>query len=133
MEILIKRLREDVKLPTYTHVTDPGISLFAGETVTLASGERKLIGTGIAMAIPIGYVGLIWHKDGVPNLSDVTIKAMVVDSGFRKELVIKVKNHSDETIEIPAGACIAQMLIQKIEQPRLIEAEDLSEAAEDVA
>jgi dUTP pyrophosphatase len=131
MEILIKRLSEQTKLPAYVHVTDPGISLFAALELHIEPGQRACVPVGAALAIPVGYIGLIWQQEDSSDNRGISVVSKVVDSGFRKEVVIELINISSEKAVITVGKNIAQMIIQKIEQPRLIEAEDLSEAAED--
>lgn len=130
MEIIIKKLNDGAKLPTYAHVTDPGISLYANEEVTIEAGQRVAVGTGVAIAIPVGFIGLVWHKDSVPSADGLVAKGVVVDSGFRKEIKVELINHDSESISVSHGDRIAQMLIQKVEQPHIIEAEDLSDAVE---
>lgn len=130
MEILIKRLRESATLPTYGHVTDPGVSLFVATSETIAPGQRVSLPVGVALAIPVGYIGLIWEQGGAEVTNGLSVVPKVVDSGFRQEVTVEVVNRSEEPLTVSSGQCVAQMLIEKIEQPRLIEAEDLSEAAE---
>lgn len=126
MEIKIKKLHPEAKLPTYAHNGDAGMDLFAINDVVTKAGERVLIGTGIAMEIPIGYVGLIWDKSGLSTTHGLKTLGGVVDTGYRGEIKIGIINLSEEDYKISVGHKIAQMLIQKVEQPHIIESNELS-------
>lgn len=126
MEILIKRLNDSAVLPHYGSEASSGIDLFSAVAVTVEPGQTSAVATGIAIAIPVGYVGVI--SDNECCILDVEARAQtsIVDSGYRKEIVIEVKNNSHETKQISIGDKVAEMLVHKVERPKLIEAEDLS-------
>lgn len=103
------------------------MDIFVFESVTLAAGERKNVPTGLAFEVPDGYVGLIWDKGGVSMKYGIKTLGGVLDSGYRGELFIGVINLSDSAYTFEKGHKIAQMLIQKIERPEIVEITELSE------
>lgn len=127
MTIKIKKLREEAILPKYAHPDDAGMDLYSCETVPLLPNERKVISTGIAMAIPKGCVGLIWDKSGLASKHGIKTMAGVIDSGYRGEIKIIVHNLSAQPYLFEKGAKVAQMLIQTAEQKQLLVVEDLEE------
>lgn len=128
MKLLIKKLHPDAKVPTFAHATDAGLDLCAVEPVTLAPGERKSIATGIAMAIPEGYVGLVWDKSGIAHKGGLKTLGGVIDAGYRGEIFVGLHNLADVPYTFELGNKVAQILIQKIEQPELVEVDELPEA-----
>lgn len=130
MEILIKRLRSEATLPVYADAAGPGIGLYAAEAVTVAPGECVRIATGVAMAMPIGHIGLICSQRSLAINDPLQVTTDVLDSGYRDEVVVEVTNNGSETREFAAGELVAQLLVQQVHRAHLIEAEDLSGAAE---
>lgn len=126
MELKIKKLHPDAKMPSYAHHGDAGFDLFAIESVTIPVGGRVLVGTGIAMEIPDGYVGLIWDKSGLAVNHGLKTLGGVIDAGYRGEIKVGVVNLSDEDYTITVGHKVAQMLIQKVERAEIIEITELS-------
>lgn len=127
MELKIKKIHPEAVLPTFAHPADAGMDLYAVETVTIESGERVQIKTGIAMAIPMGFVGLIWDKSGVSQKFGLKTFGGVIDSGYSGEVLIGLLNTSPENFTFEAGQKVAQMLIQKIEHPNILEVIELDE------
>ena len=127
MQLKIKKIHPEAVLPTFAHPADAGMDLYALETVTIESGERVQIKTGIAMAIPMGYVGLIWDKSGVSQKFGLKTFGGVIDSGYSGEVMIGLLNTSPENFTFEAGQKVAQMLIQKIEHPSILEVIELDE------
>lgn len=125
MILNIKKINPSAKLPCFAHNDDAGMDLFALEETVLQPGEKKNISTGIATEIPEGYVGLIWDKGGMANKCLHTI-AGVIDAGYRGDITILIINFSDKPLVIKKGQKFAQMLIQKIERPEIIEVSELS-------
>ena len=117
--MLIKtiKLNNDAKLPAYAKSGDAGADLCAAHSKTLLPGEFKLIPTGIAMAIPLGYVGLIHPRSGLAAKHGITVLNTpgTIDSGFRGEIKVILINHSQEVYNIERGERIAQLVIQKVE------------------
>ena len=128
MKLKIQKLDKNAKLPEFAHVDDAGMDLFSIENKILKAGERYLFKTGIAFEIPRNYVGLVWDKSGLAAKFGIKTMAGVVDSGYRGEIKITLLNTSNQDYQIKKGDKIAQILIQKIEHPKVIEASKLSEA-----
>jgi len=126
MELKIKRIHPEAKLPSYGHKGDAGLDLFSCADYVLGAGEVKAIQTGIKVAIPRGYVGLIWDKSGI-SLKGVHKLAGVVDAGYRGEVQVVMINLGNAPYEIKKGMKIAQMLVQPISEVEVIEAEDLDD------
>lgn len=114
MKVKIKRVNDGAKTPIYQHPGDAGMDLFAAEEVTLGAGEVKAVPTGIKMAIPEGYVGLIWDKSGL-SLQGVHRLAGVVDAGYRSEVKVVMVNLGKTPYVFKQGQKVAQMLIQPVE------------------
>ncbi len=128
MEIKIKKLDVEAKLPAYAHSDDAGMDIFALEEMTIKTGERGRIKTGLAFEIPDGFVGLVWDKSGLASNHGLKTMAGVVDSGYRGELQVVIINLSSEDYVIKKNDKVAQMLIQKIEQPEIKEVSELSDS-----
>jgi dUTP pyrophosphatase len=131
MKIEITRLDPDLELPAYANDGDAGMDLRSRIDCEIAPGERKLIPTGIAIAIPKGYVALAHPRSGLAIKNGI---AMVnapgtIDSGYRGELQIILINHDPkETFSIKRGDRIAQLLIQAVEIAELVEVDALPES-----
>lgn len=129
MNLKIKKLHPDARVPTRAHADDAGMDLYCYEGFTLAPGQRLSVGTGIAFEIPVGYVGLIWEKSGLSHTYGIKLFGGVVDSGYRGEVKVGMMNLSDQPFTFEKGHKIAQMLIQKVEAPEIIEVDELSNTA----
>jgi len=127
MTIRIKKTHSEAILPQYAHPGDAGMDFFSNEEINLKPGERKLIPTGISMAIPMGYVGLLWDKSGIASTFGIKSMAGVIDAGYRGEIRILLHNLSQNEFKIEKGMKIAQMLIQPVEQKQLLEVDDLED------
>ena len=127
MEIKVKRIQRNAKLPAYSHVGDAGLDLFSSIDLVLESGEVKPVSTGIKMAVPQGYVGLVWDKSGI-SLKGVHRLAGVVDSGYRGEVKVVMINLSDTPFVVEKGMKIAQMLIQPVENVDVTEVDELEDS-----
>jgi len=126
MEILVKRVHEAAVLPAYEREAGSGIDLYAVQEVVVPPGGRALISTGIAVAFPIGYIGLIVNQYGFLDTEMIQIREGTIDSGYRQEVCVEVTNAGQYPYTFTQGAKVAQMIIQKVERVSLIEAEDLS-------
>jgi dUTP pyrophosphatase len=126
MELKVKRLNNDAKLPRYGHPGDAGLDLFSVVDAVLKPGEAQPVPTGIQAAIPTGFVGLIWDKSGI-SLSGIHRLAGVVDAGFRGEIKVVMINLSNCDFGVSQGMKIAQMLIQPVVGVTVVEAEDLED------
>lgn len=127
MQLQVKKLHPDAKLPQFAHATDAGLDLYTVENVAIAPGERISIATGIAVQIPVGYVGLIWDKSGIAQKGGLKTLGGVIDADYRGEVFVGLLNTGAEQYEFTSGQKIAQMLIQKIEHPEIIEVDELDD------
>ena len=127
MKLPIKKLHPEAKIPSFAHATDAGMDLHTTIEVTIEPGTLFAIPTGIAFAIPTGHVGLIWDKSGVAIKRGLKTMGGVVDAGYRGEVFVGLFNTTNEIQSFVVGEKVAQMVIQKIEQPEINEVEDLDE------
>ncbi|MBT3836208.1 dUTP diphosphatase [Candidatus Woesearchaeota archaeon] len=127
MTIKIKKLHQDAVVPKYPKEHDAGMDFYASESLVLQPGERRLVPTGISMAIPQGFVGLIWDKSGIATKHGLKTMAGVIDAGYRGEIRILVHNLSNEEYVVEKGNKVAQMLIQSVEQREVMEVSELDE------
>jgi dUTP pyrophosphatase len=128
VEILITRLDSSVPLPSYAKPGDAGADLTSRIDVTLQPGERKLVPTGISIALPNGYVALVHPRSGLAIKHGVTMvnSPGTVDAGFRGELQIILINHDPKAaISFKKGDRIAQLVIQRVEHAEFIEVKTL--------
>jgi|SRR3989338_4261873 len=128
-KIKVKKLSPTAVLPKYTLPGDAGMDLYSNESMIVLPMDRKLVPTGISMAIPNGFVGLIWDKSGIAGNHGIKTMGGVIDAGYRGEIKVVLHNLSDKTFHIEKGAKIAQMLIQTIEQKRIEEVNELDETS----
>ena len=128
LELPICKLNPEVELPSYAYAGDAGLDLRAAEDVVLKPFERKLISTGLAIAIPEGYAGFVQPRSGLAikkGLSMVNTPGLI-DSHYRGELKIAAINlDAQEDIHIEKGERIAQLVIQAVPEVMLIEVEEL--------
>lgn len=126
-KLQVKRLHENAKLPTKAYAHDAGYDLYCVEDVVIKPGQVTTIKMGIALAIPDGYVGLVWDKSSMGKRGNKVLGG-VIDAGFRGELVlhlIKVDIFERDWLTFKAGSKIAQILIQKVEDFQVVEVEEL--------
>ena len=129
--LAVVRLDRDLPLPSRAHDGDAGVDLFSSQDVELAPGERALVPTGLAVAIPHGMVGLIHPRSGLAARVGLSIvnSPGTVDAGYRGEIKISLINLDTTTpIVIRRGDRIAQLLVQRVELPELVEVTSFDEA-----
>jgi len=129
MQLLIKKLVPEAKLPTYAHANDAGMDLYTVKDFTINPGEHYLAPTGVAMVIPAGYVALVWDKGGVANKRYIKTVGGVFDTDYLGEYLIGLYNFGVEAQTFSAGDKIAQLIIQRIEHPTLVEVFELGETS----
>ena len=124
----IQRLDDGLPLPAYAHDGDAGADLYAREAVILEPGERRLVPTGVAIALPDGYVGLVHPRSGLATKVGLSIVNApgTVDSGYRGEIKVCLINLDPHTpIRLERGDRIAQLVIQRVERAEFIETDEL--------
>jgi len=127
MELKVKKVDPEAKLPQYANAGDAGMDLFALENVSVKPSEIVRIRSGIAVEIPDGYVGLCWDKSGLSMNHGIKVLAGVIDSSFRGEIVMAVINLGKEPYTFEKGHKVMQMLLQKVEHVDIVETDTLSE------
>ena len=125
VRVRFQRLCAEAVPPHYGRLGDAGMDLYSCECHTLQPGERHLFGTGLAIAIPGGYVGLVWDRSGLAASSGLTTLGGVIDSNYRGELRVVVLNTGSEPYFVEAGHRIAQLLVQPVASIALDEVSEL--------
>ncbi|MGA8112602.1 MAG: dUTP diphosphatase [Actinocatenispora sp.] len=121
VDVLVHRLDPEMPVPGYAHPGDAGADLCSAEDVDLPPGARQLVRTGLAVALPDGYVGLVHPRSGLAARLGVTVLNApgTVDAGYRGEILVNLVNHDpDRPARIHRGDRIAQLLIQRVERAR---------------
>jgi dUTP pyrophosphatase len=119
VEVMLTRLDDTVPLPSYAHPDDAGADLCTTVDVTLQPGERALVPTGIALALPPGYVALVHPRSGLAARCGLSIVNApgTVDAGYRGEIKVCLVNlDRTEPIVLSKGDRIAQLVLQKVER-----------------
>ena len=129
--ISIIRLDPDLPLPTRAHHTDAGYDLCARDAVVLGAGERVVVPTGIAFALPIGYAGFVLPRSGNAAKHGITVVNApgLIDSGYRGEVMVILLNTDTSTpFTIARGDRIAQLVIQRVESVQWSEVDSLDDS-----
>jgi dUTP pyrophosphatase len=132
VEILITRTDPDLPLPTYAHPGDAGADLVTTVDVHLEPGERALVPTGVAIALPDGFVALVHPRSGLAARFGVSIVNApgTVDAGYRGEIsVLLVNLDPHDPVDLSRGDRIAQLVVQRVEKARFVEVERLPGSA----
>ena len=128
IELPIQRLRTDAVLPERAYHGDAGLDLAACERVELAPGERAVVGTGLAVAIPEGYAGFVQPRSGLADRHGISVvnSPGLIDSGYRGELkVILINSDSSDPFVVEPGMRIAQLVVLEIPELELTEVNEL--------
>jgi len=127
LQVKVKKLDSEAKIPTMAHEGDSGFDLYANETLTIKSGERKLISTGLSIEMPFGLEAQIRPKSGLAIKSGISVLNTpgTVDSCYRGEIKVIAINLGQEAFTIEKGKKIAQMVFIKVECPKLVETKEL--------
>jgi dUTP pyrophosphatase len=129
--LAVVRLDRDLPMPSRAHDGDAGIDLYSALDVELAPGRRALVPTGIAVAIPHGMVGLVHPRSGLASRVGLSIvnSPGTIDAGYRGEIKVALINlDPEQPIILRRGDRIAQLLVQKVELPELVEVTSFDEA-----
>lgn len=133
--VSLRRIDPDLPVPRYANPGDAGVDLHAAEDAVLPPGVRALVRTGIAVALPTGYVGLVHPRSGLAHRCGVTVVNApgTVDSGYRGEISVNLINLDPEaSAVINRGDRIAQLLVQRVEQARFETVDELPESVRGV-
>ncbi|HEY0936081.1 MAG TPA: dUTP diphosphatase [Trebonia sp.] len=132
LDVLITRLDPAVPLPGYARPGDAGVDLAAAEDVDLAPGERALVGTGIAIALPDGYAGFVHPRSGLAARHGITLVNApgTIDAGYRGEIkVILLNTDQARPVSLRRGDRIAQLVVQRVENVTFREVPVLPDSA----
>lgn len=129
IEVAVRRLRPDAVLPRQAYEGDAGMDLAACEALTLAPGERALVGTGIAVEIPDGYAGFVQPRSGLAARNGIGVvnSPGLIDSGYRGEIrVVLLNTDRSHHFEVVPGMRIAQLVVAPVASVRLVEVDELT-------
>jgi dUTP pyrophosphatase len=132
VEVLITRLDPDVPLPSYARQDDAGADLVCAEDVDLAPGQRAVVGTGIAIALPAGYAAFVHPRSGLAVRHGVTLVNApgTIDAGYRGEIKVVLLNTDPATpVSFRRGDRIAQLVVQRVERAAFREVAALPDSA----
>ena len=128
IDVLLLRLDPDIPAPTYAQPGDAGADLRSAIDITLAPGERAMVPTGIAIALPEGHAAFVHPRSGLAikqGLSMVNTPG-TIDAGYRGEISVLLINHDpSQPIDIKRGDRIAQLIVQKVERASFVETAEL--------
>jgi dUTP pyrophosphatase len=130
--VLLRQLDPGLPVPAYAHDGDAGADLHAAVDTELAPGARALVSTGVAIALPPGYVGLVHPRSGLATRLGVTVLNApgTVDASYRGEILVNLVNHDPAaTARIARGDRIAQLVVQRVERADFEVVEQLPETA----
>jgi len=128
LEVKIKRLHKDAKLPSYAHPGDAGMDLFCLEDVTVMPGEHHRFSNGFALEFPEGFVALVKDKGSISK-AGLHVMGGVFDAGFRGEYNVHLVNLSKEAYMFEKGDKVAQLVILPVARAELIETDLLSDSS----
>jgi len=117
LKIDVMLLNKDAKLPTYATFGDAGADLYSTEEIIIEAQDHVMVGTGISMAIPQGFVGLVHPRSGLAAKNGITVLNApgTIDAGYRGEIKVILVNHTNIAYMVKKGDKIAQLIIQKVE------------------
>lgn len=131
VRVLVRQLDPGLPLPGYAHPGDAGADLYAAQDVELAAGARALVPTGVAIALPAGYVGLVHPRSGLATRLGITVLNApgTVDAGYRGEILVNLINHDrSRSAKISRGDRIAQLVIQRVEEAEFCAVDELPDS-----
>ena len=131
MKIAVKKLHPQAVLPSLGSEYAAGADLYSVEEITLQTGETKLVHTGLAMEIPVGYGGFIFARSGLATKRGLAPanKVGVVDADYRGEIMVALHNHGSAAQTVEKGERVAQMVIMPFLAAEYFETEELSDTA----
>ena len=132
MELRVRRLREEAKLPSRAHGGDAGLDLYAAVSATIDPGERATVATGIAIEVPAGHAGLVLPRSGLAARHGIALANApgLIDAGYRGEIKVLLLN-TDRTapFEISVGDRIAQLVLTPVAEADTVEVAELAGSA----
>ncbi|HWB65885.1 MAG TPA: dUTP diphosphatase [Mycobacteriales bacterium] len=132
LDVLIRQLDPGLPLPSYAHLGDAGADLVTGVDVDLAPGERVVVPTGIAIALPDGYAGFVHPRSGLAARCGISIVNApgTIDAGYRGEIkIILINLDPVQPLQLRRGDRIAQLVVQRVERVRFVPVDELPDSA----
>ena len=132
LDVAVRRVDPDLPLPAYAHPGDAGADLRASVDVTIEPGERVLVPTGVALALPPGHAGFVHPRSGLAARHGISIVNApgTVDEGYRGEILVNLVNLDPRTpFTVRRGDRIAQLVVQRVERVRFVEVDSLDETS----
>ncbi len=129
IDVAVRRLRPDARLPEQAYEGDAGLDLAACEEAVLAPGERAVVPTGVAVEIPDGYAGFVQPRSGLAARHGIGIVNApgLIDSGYRGEIrVVLINTDREEPFVVRPGMRIAQLVVAPVAAARLVEVDELT-------
>jgi dUTP pyrophosphatase len=130
VQVGVQRLDPDLPLPSYAHPGDAGADLYSAQDVLLAPASRVTVRTGIAIELPMGFVGLVHPRSGLAAKQGVTVLNApgTVDAGYRGEVMVILVNHGPAEVKVSRGDRIAQLVVQRVERAHFHAVEKLPDS-----
>jgi len=128
VRVLISRLDPELPMPCYAHPGDAGADLYARQDVVLPSGQRALVPTGVAIALPAGYAAFVHPRSGLAARHGITVLNApgTVDAGYRGEILVNLLNtDTQQAFTIARGDRIAQLVVQRVSEAHFVEVRSL--------
>ncbi|HIH16367.1 MAG TPA: dUTP diphosphatase [Candidatus Diapherotrites archaeon] len=127
MKLLVKRVSADARLPAYEHEGDSGLDLYATESCEIKPGQRRLVPTGLKIAVPKGFEAQVRPKSGLALKEGITVLNApgTIDAGYRGEIGVIVINHGERPFKAEKGKKIAQLVLARVEQAEVTEVSEL--------
>jgi dUTP pyrophosphatase len=131
MELAVRLVHPEARLPQRAHEGDAGADIFSVEEVTIPAGERRDVGTGLVLAIPLGYAGFVQPRSGLAFKHGIMVvnSPGLIDAGYRGEVRVSLYNSGAAAFAVKVGDRIAQLVVQRVEEPTFISAAELQETA----
>jgi dUTP pyrophosphatase len=129
VELAVKLLHPAAQLPRQAHPGDAGADLFSVEEVSIPAGERRDVGTGLALAIPWGYAGFVQPRSGLAFKHGIMVvnSPGLIDAGYRGEVRVSLYNSGREPFVVRVGERIAQLVVQRAEEAAFVAMAELPE------
>ena len=129
-DLLVRRLHPDAQLPAGAYPGDAGLDLASVEDARLEPGERRMVGTGLAVAIPEGHAGFVQPRSGLAARHGISIvnSPGLIDAGYRGELRVVLLNTDTEAFEIRRGDRIAQLVVLQLPDVEVQEVDELPDS-----
>lgn len=130
-QLRVRRLHPAASLPGYAHPGDAGLDLTTVEALVVPPGGRVAAPTGLAVAIPSGWVGLVHPRSGLARRHGLTVANApgTIDAGYRGEVQVLLVNLGDASVELEVGDRVAQLLLQRVGHAEVVEVEELDDTA----